>query len=270
MGFIIKEHNHNLKGSYTSLVDVATGKIHGDVFSSVTKECIGGQETLSEYRGIMSGEAMGIYGKQIDSKMGVGSLVLEHTLETVRNRFEDQTQHMDHVERYSIAIGKAMGLSDNDLNNLGLTAKMHDVGKAFIEPGILSKSQKLTKEEMEAIKKHPEIGYWLLKADKRYRKLAEYVRHHHERWDGLGYPGGLKGGEIPLFSRIIAVADVYDAMTTERVYQKTKSREEAVRELIEHSGNQFDPKIVKIFVEKVLLRFPIFVTQNRKTGELTI
>ena len=255
MGFIIKEHSHNLKSKYTSLLDVATGKIHGNVFSSMPKECIGEQETLSEYRGIMSGDPIGIYGKQIDSKMGVGSLILEHTLETIKDRFEDQVLHLQNVERYSKGIGKVLELKDHELQALGLAAKMHDIGKAFIEPEILNKPQKLSKAEMEEIKKHPEIGYWLLKADKRYRKLAKCVRHHHEYWNGLGYPGELKGGEIPLFSRIIAVADAYDAMTTERVYQKTKSRKLAVEELIKNSGSQFDPKIVKIFVEKVILQY---------------
>ena len=253
MGFIIKDHHNNLKSGYTILVDVAAGIIHGNGYSSETKGYNGESETLAEYREVLSAAPIGIYGKQIDTRKGVGNLILEHTLETIRSRFEDQNRHLDHVQRYSVAIGKAMGLKANDLRKLGQAAKMHDIGKAFIEPALLNKPQKLTKEEMDEIKKHPEIGYWLLKADKRHRELARYVRHHHERWDGLGYPGGLKSGEIPLFSRIIAVADAYDAMTRERVYQRTKNREEAVREMIAHSGSQFDPKILKIFVEKVLL-----------------
>lgn len=263
MGFIIKEHNHNLKAGYTSLVDVATGIIHGNVFSSEIRGCNGKAESLAEYREVMSGDPIGIYGKQIDIKKGVGNLILEHTLETVRSRFKDQEKHSDHVERCCLGIGKAMGLTDSDLKNLGQAAKMHDIGKAFMDPAILNKPQKLSEEEMEEIKKHPEIGYWLLKADKRHRDLALYVRHHHERWDGLGYPGGLKSGEIPLFSRIIAVADAYDAMTTDRVYQRRKSREATVREMIEHAGTQFDPKIVKIFVEKVLLELSVVGKEDR-------
>lgn len=194
--------------------------------------------------------------KEINAKKDVRTLVLEQTLDTVKFRVEGQEKHMNLVERYSFAIGKELGVTDDGLKDLALAAKLHDIGKAFIEPEILHKPEKLSNEEMKAVKKHPEIGYWLLKADRRYRKLAKYVRHHHERWDGLGYPGGLKSGEIPLFSRIIAVADAYDAMTTNRVYQKTKSREEAVQEIIENSGSQFDPKIVELFVERVLSRFP--------------
>ncbi len=256
MGFIIEEHDRQSRGFYTTLIDTTSRSILGNVFASAKEGYREENETLSEYRGIMSGASIGIYGKEIDSKKGVGSLILEHTLDKVKSRFKDQQHHMDHVERYSVAIGKALGVQGDELKELALAAKLHDVGKAFIDPDILNKPGKLAKEEMETIKKHPEIGYWLLKGDKRYRKLAKYIRHHHERWDGLGYPGGLKSEEIPLFSRIISVADAYDAMTTKRVYQKTKSREEAFRELIEHSGTQFDTKIVKVFVEKVLLKFP--------------
>ncbi|WP_160718596.1 HD-GYP domain-containing protein [Isachenkonia alkalipeptolytica] len=254
MGFIINDHNGKIEGGYTNLVDVTTGKILGDVFSSVTREKSREQETLSEYRGIMSGDSIGIYGKQIDSKKGIGNMILEHILERIGNRFEDQGKHLKNVQRYSLAIGKALDLSGFDLKDLALAAKLHDIGKTFIDPDILNKREKLTETEKAEIKKHPEIAYWLLKADKRYRELARYVLHHHERWDGQGYPEGLKEEEIPLFSRIIAVADAFDAMTTERGYQRTISREGALRELIEHSGSQFDPEIVKIFADKVLLK----------------
>jgi len=203
------------------------------------------------------------YEKTIDFKRDYRILVLERTFNTVKYRIEEQEKHMNHVERYSIAIGEALGLTFLDLKDLALASNLHDIGKAFIDPKILYKSKKLTKLEMEEIKKHPEIGGWLLKADERYRTLAKYVRHHHERWDGQGYPGGLKSEEIPLFSRIIAVADAYDAMTTKRVYQKTKSRKEAVREILKNSGSQFDPKIAEIFVKKVLLRFTASPTNTK-------
>ncbi len=255
MGFIINEQDRNRKENYTSVIDVTTGKILENVFSSVTKGDKGDQETLSEYRGILSGDPMEMYGKKIDGKKGIGSMILEHTLETIKVRYEDQEKHLANVQRYSRAIGKALDLSVCDLKDLALAAKLHDIGKAFIEPEILNKKEKLTPGEREEIKKHSEIAYWLLKADKRYGNLAKNVLHHHERWDGLGYPEGLQGEAIPLFSRIIAVADAYDAMTTDRVYQRKKRREEGLRELINKSGSQFDPKIVKVFVEKVLFRY---------------
>ncbi|WP_160718374.1 HD-GYP domain-containing protein [Isachenkonia alkalipeptolytica] len=193
------------------------------------------------------------YENQNDIQRNFQTSVLEHALNSISFRCEEQDNHPEQVESYSIAIGKAMNMSYKDLKNLAKAAKLHDLGKTFIDQGILNKPGKLTVAEMEAIKKHPEIGYRLLITDIRYKKLAKCVRHHHERWDGLGYPGGLMGGETPLFSRIIAVADAYDAMTTNRVYQKTKSQKEAVQEIIENSGTQFDPTIVEVFVGKVLL-----------------
>ena len=251
MGFIMKEYHG--KGKNKEWIDIATGRTHGNIFSPMTKGYSKEEETLEEYRGILSGDPIGIIGKQIDPKMGVGSLILDHTLETIKNRFQDQLQHYRNVEVYSIAIGKILELRDCEMKDLASAARMHDIGKAFIEPKLLNKVQKLNKEEMEEVKKHPEIGYWLLKADKRYRRIAEYVRYHHEYWNGLGYPGGLKGEETPLLSRIIAIADAYDAMSTDRVYQKKKNRKEAMEELMKHSGSQFDPRIVKIFVEKIVL-----------------
>ncbi len=225
MGQIIEEYYPNPQGNGSSLRNSSNERILRNVFSFSEKPKV----------------------SRVDRR-----LVIQHTLDTDSLRIEGQERHMDYVEGYSIAIGKILFITGDQLRDLALAAKLHDVGKAFLKPGILDMPRKLSDKEMEEIKKHPEIGYWLLKSDSRYQKVAEYVRHHHERWDGLGYPGGLKGGEIPLFSRIIAVADAYDAMTSKRVYQKTKSCPEAVRELIKHSGSQFDPNIVKIFVEKVL------------------
>ena len=122
----------------------------------------------------------------------------------------------------------------------------------MVPPNLLNKTGKLTHEEYEIIKRHPEIGYQIIKSAEEYANLADIILHHHERWDGKGYPDGLAGDNIPLYSRIIAVADSFEAMTAIRPYQKTKTKEEAIEELKKCSGAQFDPEIVDIFIECVL------------------
>jgi HD-GYP domain-containing protein (c-di-GMP phosphodiesterase class II) len=149
-------------------------------------------------------------------------------------------------------MGKVLGLPDDEVRELKTVGLLHDIGKVAIEEGILNKNGKLTTEEMEEIKKHPEIGYRILSTVNELAEMAEYVLAHHERWDGLGYPKGLKGEEIPKQSLIIAIADTYDAMVSERSYRKALTKEDAVRELIKGAGTQFSKEYVEIFVEKVV------------------
>ena len=115
-----------------------------------------------------------------------------------------------------------------------------------------NKPAKLTLDEWEEIKRHPEIGYRILSTANGMAEMAEYVLAHHERWDGLGYPKGLKGEEIPLQPRIIAIADAYDAMTSTRTYRGALSDEVAIEELQKNAGTQFEPELVKVFIDKVI------------------
>lgn len=125
------------------------------------------------------------------------------------------------------------------------------MGKIKISGDILNKKDKLTKEEWEELRNHSVTSYSILKAVNEYVGVAEEVLHHHERYDGKGYPKGLKGEDIPLISRILTVADAYEAMTSERPYKEKKSKEEAKNELIKHSGKQFSPEIVEIFIKLI-------------------
>ncbi len=145
-----------------------------------------------------------------------------------------------------------MNLSKKETQDLITAGELHDIGKIMVPPSLLNKPDKLTSDEFEVIKRHPGIGYQIIKSVDEYVHLADLVLHHHERWDGSGYPEGLSGKSIPLFSRIIAVADAFEAMTAVRPYQETKTNEEAIKELRRCSGTQFDPKIVEIFINKVL------------------
>lgn len=153
------------------------------------------------------------------------------------------------MERLAVALGRKLNLSERELNELKLLAALHDIGKIGVQDRIIMKSGTLTDEEYEMIKKHCEIGYHIAKSSTELGSIAEAILHHHERWDGKGYPQGIKGKEIPLLSRIISVVDTYDVITHERPYRQTMSHEEALEEIKKCAGAQFDPEFVQAFVQ---------------------
>ena len=156
--------------------------------------------------------------------------------------------HSDRVADYTAMIGKAMGITGESFNNLVDGARLHDIGKIGIRETVLHKTSALTDEEYAHIKTHPSIGADIIGKMEAYRHLVPMVRHHHERFDGRGYPDGLAGKDIPLQARIIAVADSFDAMTSERPYRKTRSPNEALKEIREVAGAQLDSMVVKTFL----------------------
>lgn len=161
--------------------------------------------------------------------------------------------HCDRVTKVSLLIGKTMGLSREELTNLEYASLLHDIGKIGIPDVILNKKGKLTKEEYEIIKKHPEIGYEIINKVGFLKRSAQILLQHHERIDGNGYPKGLKGRDIEKLAKIIAVADSFDAMTSERTYKnKVLSKKMAIKELKNNSGTQFDELVVDIIVQLVV------------------
>ena len=168
--------------------------------------------------------------------------------------FEKSTREMMHSKRVGeIAerIAIMMGLTEENVRNLKTAGFMHDIGKIGIDESILNKASRLTDFEWEEIKRHPEIGYRILSAVSEFSEIAVCVLEHHERWDGRGYPRGLKGNEICLHARIIGFADAYDAMTCGRTYQRALTAEEALAEIHACQGGQFDPEIVQLFAAAV-------------------
>jgi len=157
--------------------------------------------------------------------------------------------HSRRVAEFSIGIGKELGLSEGELEFLELSATIHDIGKIGIGESVLNKPGELTEEEFLIIKSHVVKGSKILEPMSRLRALMPGVRHHHEKYDGTGYPDGLKGDEIHLVARIISIADTYDAMTTSRVYRKGLPKEVAYKEIEKGAGTQFDPKLALAFVE---------------------
>lgn len=193
-----------------------------------------------------------MYRDKLFESPSIRGKTIQAIIKSLHEKNKREEQHSQRVSYLCEAIGIAMGQSESEVNELKTVGLLHDIGKIAIDEKILNKPGRLTMEEWNEIKRHPEIGYRILSSVNDMAELAELVLAHHERWDGNGYPKGLKGEDIPLQSRIIMVADSYDAMTSERAYRMPLSEETVVNELRENAGKQFDPEIVRIFIEKVM------------------
>ena len=157
--------------------------------------------------------------------------------------------HSDRVSEFSVLIGKKMGLDDETLHTLKIGGLFHDIGKIGIPDSILLKESKLSDEEYSQIKNHPTIGAHMLGDAAVFKDIIPIVKHHHERFDGRGYPSQLAGENIPFIARIAAVADTFDAMTSKRTYRDALPLSVVKEEIEKRSGTQFDPKIAKVFLD---------------------
>lgn len=195
--------------------------------------------------------------KDINSKLQETYTTLEQayleTIQTLRFSVEAKDSytrgHSDRVSEYSTLIGRYLNLPENDLKTLQIGGLFHDIGKIGIPDAILLKETKLTDNEYSEIKNHPSIGAHILSNATIFKDMIPIVKHHHERYDGLGYPSKLKGESIPLLARITAVADAFDAMTSRRTYRNSLPLDIVKNELIKNKGTQFDPKIADVFLD---------------------
>lgn len=171
---------------------------------------------------------------------------------TAEYRDESTGTHLVKIADYSTEIAQEMGLSKKEIDSLRYASPMHDIGKLIIPDAILKKPSGLTPEEREAMKKHTVLGAEIFKGSRSpLLRVARIISlTHHERFDGTGYPQGLKGKEIPLFGRIVAVADVFDALTSRRPYKEPYGFDEAIELIKAESGKQFDPDVVKAFLKR--------------------
>ena len=181
-----------------------------------------------------------------------GSEVIHALAHAIALRDPYTNDHCQRVARISRMIGEKMGLSEEDLLYLYWSALVHDIGKISIPESILTKPGRLTNYEYGVVKQHPILGDWVLSELKYGYRIRDGVLTHHERWDGTGYPAGLKGEAIPIQGRIIAVADVWDSLTRDRPYRDRLPEEQCLRIMREGRGTQFDPVVLNVFLNVVL------------------
>jgi putative nucleotidyltransferase with HDIG domain len=187
-----------------------------------------------------------ISGEAIDSR---AFSTLDSLVSAVDNKDHYTRRHSAQVAELTAVIAKALGLDDEQREALAVASLLHDVGKIGVPDRILRKPGSLTDKELDYMRQHPLIGSMMISQHlPESAEVKEAVASHHERWDGTGYPARLHGGDIPLLARVLAVADSYSAMTTDRPYRAAADAREAIEKLLEGSGTQFDPEVVRAFV----------------------
>ena len=178
-----------------------------------------------------------------------------HTIRVIMNTLHEKNPreeaHSNRVGDLCKKMGEAMNLSEQDVKTLHMIGFLHDIGKIAMDEGILNKKGKLTDEEYEQIKLHPEIGCRIIRSSYEITEVSESILSHHERWNGSGYPKGLSGEQIPMYARIIAIADSFDAMTSMRTFRACVSGKDAAEEILRCAGSMYDPKIAELFYRKV-------------------
>ena len=157
--------------------------------------------------------------------------------------------HSARVTAIAETVARALGWSEERLASLRIGGPLHDIGKLTVSDEVLRKEGRLDEDELEEIREHPKVGAKILLRMSAFREALPYVLYHHERWDGNGYPSGRSGESIPLEARLLAIADAFDAMTSDRPYRQALTHEQAVAEVERCAGTQFDPEIARVFLE---------------------
>lgn len=258
--FVKENHERYYNHSLISSPLIFEGKVLGviNVNNKKSREAYT-DDDLNFLEGIASQAAIAIRNAQLHADLRASYI---DTICAITNALEARDPysygHSSNVTDYARSIAEELGLSSSEKENLIHAGLLHDVGKISISDAILLKPEKLTQAEWEIVKEHPRKGKEILEPLSFLKEAVPIVCHHHERYDGQGYPDGLRGEEIPLGARILAVADSYDAMSSDRPYRKRLSEEECIAELERASGKQLDPRIVEAFLrvlEKKAKRF---------------
>ncbi|ADQ14006.1 sensor domain-containing diguanylate cyclase/phosphohydrolase [Halanaerobium hydrogeniformans] len=190
-----------------------------------------------------------MYTNKLAKRSGGRSMVVSSFLNTLKEKSHETEEHVNRMSIIAEKFAKRLNLSKEKIDRLALLSLLHDIGKVSVPEKILNKVEKLTDEEWEIIKSHPEAGYRILVSIPKFSHIAKDVLYHHERWDGSGYPEGLKGKKTPLLSRVLTIIDSYDVMVSGRPYKKAMSQSEALAEIKRCSGTQFDPELAQEFIK---------------------
>jgi len=203
-----------------------------------------------------------MYKHKLVEKQSLHSSMIVSLEKALEERDYETQEHMQRMRSLSLKMGKELQFSEDKLDELSLLSSLHDIGKIAISDNIILSPFKLTDEEHELMKKHTEIGFRIANSNSELVSIAKGILSHHERWDGKGYPMGLKGKKIPITARIVSIIDAYDAMTNDRPYRKAHSKEYAIKELLKYAGKQFDPVLVKQFINILLKKKQILLSQH--------
>jgi len=193
-----------------------------------------------------------MYRNKLAESTSMRNETIKLITKTLYQKNRREQLHCERVSKLCELIGNALRLSPDSVRELKMAGLLHDIGKIGIDESLLNKRGKLTEAEWNDMKRHPEIGYHILRSVNEFAPIAKYVLHHHERVDGKGYPRQLKDEEIPIQSKIICIADAYDAMTSHRPYREDLSLSEVIEEFKRNAGSQFDPDILKVFIDQIL------------------
>lgn len=232
---------------WTSMVCIISFEFYDA--GSYTRDQLPARLTFLLLTGFVSISLSAELRKRREKMEGQSRQTLTMLAQIVEARDTDAGMHLRHITHYSRALALHLGLTEQEANEISYAAMIHDVGKAQVPDAILKKPGPLTPEERREIEKHTLWGYELLAENDEFTSAREVARSHHERWDGTGYPDGLAGQDIPLAARITAVADVYDALISERPYKHAWPAHEAIAELKRLSGTHMDPEVVDAFVQ---------------------
>jgi len=237
---------------YTECKDYKINRDKDSIFCSIALGYATKNTTAESFVNITKIAEDNMYRRKLLAHKSFHSSLMSSIKATLFEKSHETEEHAERLVGLSRELGKALKLAEEQLSELELLSTLHDIGKISIDDSILTKPGKLIDEEWQEIKRHPGIGCRIAMASPEPVPIADYILCHHERWDGKGYPQGLSEKSIPLLSRILAVVDAYDAMTSDRPYRKAMSIEQAMIEIENNAGTQFDPEITKIFIESVL------------------